>query len=162
MADIEELRDFLLSVKTLFDQSLRSFQNKNTIGVEYCNNKLEHYVSIFLAMSMALSENDVTNNSTPDRTSLSVLLSDLINGMENEYIKLSQVVETYPAQYVTSFPSTLPSTGGRPAFNITKMQIEQLRDTGMKWKAIANFLGVSERNIQRRRVELGIDSTSQK
>lgn len=159
MADVEELRDFLQSVKTLFDQSLRSFQNKDTIGAEHCKNKLENYVSIFIAMSMAVSENVVTSNSTADQTSLSVLLSDLINGMETEHAKLSQVVETYPAQNMTHFPSTLPSTGGRPAFKITKVQIEQLRDTGMKWEAIAKFLGISERTLQRRRIEFGIDPT---
>ena len=46
----------------------------------------------------------------------------------------------------------------RPAFNITKEQIEQLKDTGMNWKSIARFLGVSYRTLLRRREEYGINN----
>ena len=55
--------------------------------------------------------------------------------------------------------STLPSTGERPAFNITKQQIEQLKDTGMNWKSIARFLGISYRTLLRRREEYGIEQS---
>jgi hypothetical protein len=51
----------------------------------------------------------------------------------------------------------LPSTGGRPAYNISKVQIEQLRETGLKWCSIAELLGVSERTLQRQRIEFGIE-----
>ena len=54
---------------------------------------------------------------------------------------------------------TLPSTGERPAFNITKEQIEQLKDTGMNWKSIARFLGISYRILLRRREEYGIEQS---
>ena len=100
-----------------------------------------------------LSDN---NAAPPNPTSLSVLLSDLISAMENELTKLSEVVETVPAENLPIVPSTLPSTGGRPAFHITKAQIEQLRDTGMNWRAISTFLGISEKTLQRRRTEFGI------
>ena len=52
-----------------------------------------------------------------------------------------------------------PSTCGRAAFNIINVQIELLRETGMSWKAIAGFLGVSERTLHRRRIEYDIDSS---
>ena len=76
--------------------------------------------------------------------------------MENERRKLCEVVETVPAENLSAVPSTLPSTGGRPAFHITKAQIEQLRDTGMNWRAISAFLCISEKTLQRRRIEFGI------
>ena len=49
--------------------------------------------------------------------------------------------------------------GERPAFNITKEQIEQLKDTGMNWKSIARFLGISYRTLLRRREEYGIEQS---
>ena len=48
---------------------------------------------------------------------------------------------------------------GRPAFNITTEQIEQLKDTGMNWKGIANFLGISHRTLLRKRKEYGIEQS---
>ena len=37
--------------------------------------------------------------------------------------------------------------------------MEQLRETGINWKSFAEFLGVSERTLHRRRIESGIEST---
>ena len=37
----------------------------------------------------------------------------------------------------------LASTGGRPAYIITKEMIEKLRETGMNWRSIATCLGIS-------------------
>ena len=45
--------------------------------------------------------------------------------------------------------------------NITKAQIELLRETGTNWKAVAGFLGVSERTLLRRRIEYDIESRNQ-
>ena len=39
------------------------------------------------------------------------------------------------------------STGGRPAYDISKDTIEQLRETGMNWRSIAVCLGVSEQTL---------------
>ena len=52
----------------------------------------------------------------------------------------------------------LHSIGGRLAFNITKAQVESLKKTGMNWKTIVEFLGVSERTLHRRRIDYGIES----
>ena len=63
-------------------------------------------------------------------TSLSTLLNNLnISGMERELEKLSQVVEVSFSEDSRSIIFFLPSTGERPAFNITKAQIELLRET---------------------------------
>ena len=76
-----------------------------------------------------------------------------------EPTRLDEIVGmSFPSEVRRDVVSLLPSTGGRPAYNITKDQIEQLRETGMNWCSIAEFLGVSERTLQRRRIEFGIDS----
>lgn len=165
--DVEDLGDFLITLNTLFEQIHRSLYNKDTIGAEHCKNKLENYIGIVVAMSVALTEIDnnttsrETNHATrvTQRTSLTTLLTDLIAGMENELEKLSQVVENHPVERKRDVTSFLPSTGGRPAFNITKEQIEQLRETGLNWKNISEFLGVSERTLSRRRTEFGIEDS---
>ena len=61
--------------------------------------------------------------------------------------KVSEVVEMSSVQERREVTFILPSTGGRPAFIITKDPIELLRETGMNWKTIAEFLGVSERTL---------------
>ena len=107
------------------------------IGVEHCKMKLENYIGIVVAMSVALIEDNTTSNTAPRetdatsspsdarvpqsrRTSLTTLLTDLVAGMESELEKLSQVVENHPIEKRKDTTSFLPSTGGRPAFNITK------------------------------------------
>ena len=51
-----------------------------------------------------------------------------------------------------------PSSRGRPAYDISKGTIEQLRETGMNWRSIAACLGVSEQTLYRRRIHYGIDN----
>ena len=52
--------------------------------------------------------------------------------MERELEKLAEVVDNCPTEEVRNVISLLPSTGGIPAYNITKVIIEQLRETGLK------------------------------
>ena len=52
----------------------------------------------------------------------------------------------------------LRSTGGRPAYDITKGTIEQLREKGMNWRSIAVCLGVSEQTLYGRRILYGIEN----
>ena len=79
-----------------------------------------------------------------ERPSISWLLEELINGIETEMGNISAVLQSEDRERHGAVTSSLPSTGGRPAYDITKDQIEQLRDTGMNWKMIAAFLRVSE------------------
>ena len=87
------------------------------------------------------------------------MFDNLIAAMEREIEKLTEVVDSCPTDEVRNVISLLPSTGGRPAYDITKEQIEQLRETGLKWCRIKELLGVSERALQRRRIEFGIQPT---
>lgn len=38
------------------------------------------------------------------------------------------------------------------AYDVTQAQIKQLRDTGMNWKTIAAFLGVSKRTLSHKKI----------
>ena len=139
--------------------------------MEHHRNKLEDYLSIVVAMSVKvnnLSEPEV-NQAMPNQQEkgihlategrpLNSLLNDLITNMEYELGTLSEVVEMRSSQTERrEVISMLPSSGGRPAYNITKEQIEQLRETGMRWNSIADFLCISERTLHRRRIEFGIE-----
>ena len=50
------------------------------------------------------------------------------------------------------------STGGRPAYNITKEMIEQLGETGMNCTSMATCLGISDQTLYRRRIEFGVEN----
>jgi AraC-like DNA-binding protein len=115
-------------------------------------------------MAVVVSESETENaelvrTSTEERTSLSALLSELLSAMESARIKLLEILEILPVENPCNLPATLPSTGGRPAFDIKKEHIVQLRDAGMDWKAISRFLGISEKTLQRRRSEFGLTAS---
>ena len=160
--DIEELRDFFIGLQRLFGQSLQVFQNKDAIGIEYCKNKFENYISIVAAMFGAVSEYTITSSSRDSSSDdVAMLLENLITVMEEELEKLSRAFETcleqeLPTNENSLASDTLISTGGRPAYNIRKEQVEKLRDTGMNWTNIASFLGISTRTLHRRRIDFGI------
>ena len=125
-ADVDELQNFVCAIDSLFNQCRRSQCNRDPIGSEHCKNKMEDYILIVVAMKAAVDENTAANSP------LGVLLDNLIAAMERELEKLAEVVDNCPTEEVGNVISLLPSTGGRPAYNITKVQIEQLRETGLK------------------------------
>ena len=59
--------------------------------------------------------------------------------MERELGKLAEVVESCPVDEAQDVISLLPSTGGGPAYNITKVQIEQLKETGLIGVELQDF-----------------------
>ena len=116
-------------------------------------------------MSAALSDHAILTHSQQDEGSLYDLLDNLLTSMEQQLAKVTLVTDTLPVRNATEVVNvcqTMPSSGGRPAFDISKDQIEVLRSTGMNWKAISNFLCVSERTLKRRREEYGIQPTFSK
>ena len=150
----DELRSFFLDVEALCGRTQLVIEDNDTMGPEYCRVKWENYISIVAAMASALSQRQ-------DEGRLSYLLEDLLTAMERELEKLTVVTDSFPLRNSRDLNRcpTMPSTGGRPAFDRSKEQIEVLRDTAMNWKAISIFLGVSERTLFRRREEYGIQPT---
>lgn len=169
-SDVEELSEFLVSLNVLFNQIQHSLSINDHICMEHQKNKLEDYLSIVIAMSVKVNSGPSEVVQRQDEAArlglarevlpLSALLHELVVMMEQELEKLSEVIEMRSTRTERrEITSMLPSSGGRPAYNITKEQVEQLRDTGMNWKTIAEFLRVSERTLHRRRIEFGIESS---
>ena len=129
MADetTNELEDFLFTLNNVFDMSRRSQCNRDPIGIEHCKNKMEHYILTVVAMKVAVDENTTANGGNgPNSLEIRNLLDNLVTAMEREIGKLSNVLESFPVEEPRNVISLLPSTGGRPAYNIAKDQIEQL------------------------------------
>ena len=159
-SDVEEISEFLLSLNRLFNQIQHSLSINDPICMEHYKNKLEDYSSIVVAICIKvdMSRTDQEEVQSTTGHTLSSLLNNLIEYIEQEHGKLCQVIEMSPAQVERrEITSVLPSGGGRPAYNITKDQIVQLKETGMNWKSIADFLGISERTLHRRRIKFGIE-----
>ena len=92
------------------------------------------YDAIIVAMAVAASEIEnetaeelVRTAGSEARSSLSAQFSELLSAMENARVKLFEVVEQSAAETLCNIPSTLPSIGGRPAFDIKNEHVEQLK-----------------------------------
>ena len=165
----EELADFFGMLDSLFFHIQQSLYLRDPVDLQHCKQKLEQSLPIVTAIFFAVNNSVLYTTSgfqldveASERPSISWLLEELINGIETEMGNISAVLQSEDRERRRAVTSFLPSTGGRPAYDITKDQIEQLRDTGMNWKTIAAFLGVSERTLSRRRIEYGIfDSFSE-
>ena len=53
-------------------------------------------------------------------------------------------------------PALLPTSRGRPKFDVSKDQLEYLKSMNFTWTEIAELLGVSLMTIYRRRREFGM------
>lgn len=157
----EELTDFFQTLETLFRHIQQSLSVRDPLYLELCKSKLERSIPIVSAILLVVNNNTEVGSEEPEseRPSLGSLLEGLISAIEEQIERLRIVLESSAVAQRRAITSFLPSTGGRPAFNITKELIEQLRETGMNWKSIARFLGVSERTLHRRRIEYGIEDS---
>ena len=80
-------------------------------------------------------------------------MNEIERHVSNMHVQLQQLSSRDRRRDVTAL---LPTTGGRPAFHTTAAKIQQLRDTGMTWKSIEEFFGISESPLSRRRIDHGI------
>ena len=96
-----ELRDFFLDLETLFVSRQRVYENKDTIGAEYCINKLENYISIVAAIFGTVSEN-INTSTLENENSMSTLHSKLLSAMEEVLKKLSEITEPYPVRSINN------------------------------------------------------------
>ena len=100
---------------------------------------------MLIAISSALKE-----NLPGPPSSLHNLVEELILSTEKHLNELCVTVSTCTTEEKISTPRLNPSSGGRPSYNITKQQIEQLRETGMNWVCIAKCLGISDKTLQKK------------
>ena len=143
----------------MFSQIQCSLATSDPICVDHCKSKLQNCKCMPIVGAMLLAVNNNISH-VQTGTLLSTLLYNLISGwIENWKNFDAQVVEVSFSKESRGIIFFLPSTCGRPAFNITNVQIELFREILMSWKAVAGFLGVSERTLHRRRIEYDIDSS---
>ena len=91
------------------------------------------------------------------QTGIQQLLQDLIDQVAALSREISVILDSQNSDMAPErLVEFLQSTGGRPAYNISK---EQLRETGMNWKAVAKCLRVSKSTLYRRRTELNVISS---
>ena len=117
------------------------------VGLEICARKLEEHTRMLIAISQS-QNSSLGNLFEVLEVSLAMLLrktSDISNASS------VRPKENPPLPFSVS-------TGGRPAYIITKEMIEQLRETGMNWRSIATCLGISEQTLYRRRIEFGVEN----
>ncbi|XP_068747410.1 uncharacterized protein [Montipora capricornis] len=150
--DSRDLEEFFDSMKQCFDEVDKELNDElNSIPLDYLESRLEDHFQVVHAIAIAIQ-----NNANDE---LKRLMEDLLSVSQS----LLQEIRTTKSQREMSkskspawVPSTQASTGGRPRFNITKEQIETLRETGMNWKGIALSLGISDSTLYRRRQEFGL------
>ena len=156
MADVvtvtEELRSFCASLRSVLLKITVFYRESDFVGLEICQRKVEERLRILCAIAVKVS-------SSPfgfDNRLLEAVIDQLVAVLRQISVDLES--EQYKKRNGWLLDRST-STGGRPAYCITKEQVEQLRETGMNWRTIAKCLGVSDSTLYRRRLELNIAST---
>ena len=143
----EDLSEFLDSLRRTIERIAAVYHESDLVCFEICERRLEEHIRILIAIS--LSQNSSSAN-------LFDLLEDSLAVLVR---KMSDILNA--SRYCPKERSQLAlsaSTGGRPAYDITKEMIEQLRETGMNWTSIATCLGISVQTLYRRRMEFGVEN----
>ncbi len=81
---------------------------------------------------------------------------ELCSCLNNQFALITEKKYFLEAQSTPCFVMHCQSAGGRPKYDITASYLQDLRESGMSWNAIARCLGVSESTIYRRRDEYNI------
>ena len=147
----EDLREFFSSLIEILHRTDRVSVSLDTVQLEICERRLEGSLGIVLAFSSALDE----------ASSLKDLLDELSDILTTKLLSTGFILDLLRNASVAEnrYPDVLLSTGGRPTYNITKGQIEQLRETGMNWRSVAKVLRISDSTLYRRRLELNVTDT---
>ena len=119
----EDLREFFSSLIEILHRTDRVSVSLDTVQLEICERRLEGSLGIVLALSSALDE----------ASSLKDLLDELSDILTTKLLSTGFILDLLRNASVAEnrYPDVLLSTGGRPTYNITEGQIEQLRETGM-------------------------------
>jgi hypothetical protein len=148
---VGDLREFFSSLLEILHRTDRVSVSLDTVQLELCERRLEGSLGIILALSSAVDE----------ASSLKDLLDGLTDILTAKLLKTGFILNLLRNAVVAEnlYQDALPSTGGRPAYNVTKEQINQLRETGMNWRAVAKILRISDSTLYRRRLELNVAKT---
>ena len=122
----EELTDYFRLLDSLFFRIQQSLHLRDPVDLQHCKQKLEQSLPIVIAIIFAVN-NSVLNTTRGfqshgglnERPSISWLLEELMNEIEKEVDKISAVLQSEEGERRRAVTSFLPSTGGRPACDIT-------------------------------------------
>ena len=145
----EDLRELLTSLSNTVDRTATGYNESDLVGLEICQRRLGEHTKVLVAISLSQSDSSLGELFGWLADSLAVLLRNISDILSASYCREKEE---------RSRP-LCESTGGRPAYNITKDLIEELRETGMNWRSIATCLGVSDQTLYRRRIEFGIEDS---
>ena len=143
----QDIKEFLTSLGSTIERIATVFNECDLIGLEIWQRRFDEYTTILAAISLsnlAFASAELFGCLSDSLTTLSRNISEILNAQNQE-----------KEERHVGFHS---STGGRPAYDISKSTIEQLRETGMNWRSIAVCLGVSDQTLYRRRIHFGIDN----
>ena len=123
----EELADFFGMLDSLFFHIEQSLYLRDPVDLQHCKQKLEQSLPIVTAIFFAVNNSVLYTTSgfqldgeASERPWISWLLEELINGIEAEMGNISAVLQSEDRERRRAVTSFLPSTGGRPAYHITK------------------------------------------
>ena len=142
----EDFTEFIDSLRSIVERTASVYRASDHVGLEICARKLEEHTRMLIAISQS------QNSSLGDLFEvLEVSLAMLLR-------KTSGILNASSVRPKENPPLAFSaSTGGRPAYIITKEMIEQLHETLMNWRSIATCLGISEQTLYRRRIEFGVE-----
>ena len=145
---VEDVREILNGIEILCSRIAVCYDASDSVELETCGRRMEEYLRVLVAVSASQSMSSVLGlYSGRIFNELVDCLAILLNCISNTTFQRDKTGKCVPVS---------DSTGGRPGYDISKEQIETLREAGMNWKSIASCLGVSERTIYRRRIEFGL------
>jgi len=151
---VEDVREILHEIETLCARIAVCYDSSDPIQLERCGRRMEEYLRVLVAVSSSQSLLSILVGQLAYSESI---FNELVDSVA---ILLSRISKTTCHRDKTRKCAPVSdSTGGRPAYDISKEQIETLREIGMNWKGIASCLGVSERTLYRRRMEFGLSDS---
>lgn len=148
MFSSDNFKELLAQLKLLMGKMSSSYDNEELFLLDRCRKELDDIVR----MMLAIPRSTFAEASLPPIG----LVSDLIDCLVTLLSKINGVISVVDRGSAGKTFSVNRDTSGRPSFQISIDIIEQLRETGMSWSSMANFLGVSSKTLYRRRVELGL------
>ena len=141
----DEFRDFLFSLSGIVDRIATGYDSSDLVSLEISLRRLEEHLGVLSAISFSQNQSD---------------LEELIDCLATLLRRTSDVINSSSSCANEGRLVALgSSTGGRPSYEISKAEIEELRETGMNWKSIATCLGVSDKTLYRRRLEFGVEDS---
>ena len=156
-----DIEQFILDLPNKIEQARRQlFSGNLSAAVEFWHRRIADYINVLNVLCRRFEE------SQRDREFINSF-NNLLAEIHSIYGRFEAVILTNDDQYndevgVFRFPNNIPVevTWGRTKLRITRVELERLFYIYKSWKEVASFLGVCERTIQRKRIELGIPTSS--